>query len=74
MEFITLTVYNLYNTMQLSLMPTYEKVYIRHDLIESIKSCETHSSISTRNEDGKKVYLVKETPEEIIKLIKEMTE
>ena len=74
MEFITLTVYNLYNTMQLSLMPTYEKVYSRHDLIESIKSCETHSSISTRNEDGKKVYLVKETPEEIIKLIKEMTE
>ena len=72
MEFIELNVYDPYNAMQISWMPDYEKVYIRHDLIESIKSCETHSSISTRNKDGKNVYLVKESPEEIIRLIKEM--
>ena len=72
MEFITLTVYNLYNAMQISWMPDYEKVYIRPDLIESIKSCKTYSSILTINEYNVKVYLVKESPEEIIRLIKEM--
>jgi uncharacterized protein YlzI (FlbEa/FlbD family) len=74
MEFIELNVYDPYNAMQISWMPDYEKVYIRPDLIESIKSCKTHSSILTINEDNGKVYLVKESPEEIIKLIKTESE
>jgi uncharacterized protein YlzI (FlbEa/FlbD family) len=72
MEFIELNVYDPYNAMQISWMPDYEKVYIRPDLIESIKSCKTYSSILTINENNVKVYLVKESPEEIIKMIEEM--
>ena len=74
MEFIELTVYDPYNAIQVSWMPDYEKVYIRADLIESIKSCETHSSILVVNEGVARSYLVKETPEEVFDTIKDVTE
>ncbi|GEM04510.1 hypothetical protein HMI01_14980 [Halolactibacillus miurensis] len=73
MRFVILNSYNLYKPAGLTLSPKYEKVYIRADLIESIKSCETHSSILVVNEGVARSYLVKETPEEVFDTIKDVT-
>ena len=68
--FIKLTTY--IPSIQVSFGPDYEVIYIKADSIESIECCETHSAVHVKNDANEKYYLVKETPEEIIKMIEEM--